>query len=105
MIESARRAMLLPQVRRLVEAARSERALLPASSPERQFYLGVEAAAEGMLHPELGASRSAESLDRDPSAFREGYLRASELLAWAATAPEPPQRLPLPEPPPSAEMQ
>jgi hypothetical protein len=100
-MQAARRAILLPEIRRLIDVARSQRATLPMTSPERQFYLGVEAAAEEVVHPELGATGSADRLDRHPFAFREGYLRASNLLAAAATAAEPPQHLPLPEPPSS----
>src|SRR5680860_1363489 len=51
------RPIVLAAVRGLIEAARSERALLPASSAERQFYLGVDAAAREVLHQELGSSR------------------------------------------------
>ena len=69
------RAILLPAVRALVADARSERAALSADSPDRQFYLGVEAAAEEVLHPQLGASRATSWLDRRPTAFRDGYLR------------------------------
>jgi len=98
-MQPARRAILLPEVLRLIDAARSERATLPMTSPQRQFYLGVEAAAEEVVHPELGATGDADRLERHPLAFREGYLRASSVLAAAATAAEPPQHLPLPEPP------
>ena len=91
------RAILLHAVRALVADARSERAALSADSPERQFYLGVEAAAEQVLHPQLGASRATSWFDRQPSAFRDGYLRTSAALATAATAADPPIHLPLPE--------
>jgi hypothetical protein len=101
-MQPARRAILFPEIRLLIEAARSERAKLPMTSPHRQFYLGVEAAAEEVVHPELGATGNADQLDRHPPGYREGYLRASSLLAAAATAAEPPQHLPLPEPPSSA---
>jgi hypothetical protein len=75
--------------------------MLSAESGERQFYLGVEAAAEQVLQPQLEASRDTGWLDRQPAAFRDGYLRASTMLASAETAPEPPLRLPLPECPPA----
>jgi hypothetical protein len=101
-MQLARRAILLPEIRRLIDAARSERAMLPMASPQRQFYLGVEAAADEVVHPELGAIGSADRIAGRPPAFREGYLRASSLLAAAATAAEPPQHLPLPEAPSSA---
>ena len=50
------------------------------------------------LHPELASARSEEWLDRESSAFRDGYLQTANLLATAMTAPQPPFRLPLPNP-------
>jgi len=94
------RPILLAAVRGLVEAARLERGLWPARAPERRFYLGVDAAAQEVLHPELGSSREPDWLDREQPAFREGYLEASLLIATAATADEPPLRLALPSPSP-----
>ncbi len=96
---SYQRPILLRAVRDLIHAARSERALLTQSSPERQFYLGVEAGAQEVLYPELGAARAPAWPDGEAPAFREGYLRASALLASARTAAEPPLRIPLPEAP------
>jgi hypothetical protein len=92
-----RRPMLLNAVRGLVSAARSERATMPQSSPERTFYLGVEAAAEEVLHPELGCARDELWLDREKPEFRAGYLEASALLAVAMMSDEPPHHLPLPD--------
>lgn len=91
------RPILLTSVRGLVEAARSRRAMLPENSFERSFYLGVDAAAQEVLHPELGMSRAANWLDAETPAFREGYLRTANMLAAAKTAEEPPMRLSLPE--------
>lgn len=91
------RSIILGAVRTLVAEARTERSLLSAGSPERQFYLGVDAAAEEVLHPELGSSRGTDWLDREAPAFQDGYLRTSTLLANATTAAEPPLRLPLPD--------
>lgn len=96
---SYQRPILLRAVRDLIYAARSERALLTQSSPQRRFFLGVEAAAQEVLHPELGSARAPAWLDREAPAFREGYLRTAALLAAAKTAAEPPMRIPLPEPP------
>jgi len=91
------RPVLLGAVRGLVEAARSRRAMLPENSFERFFYLGVDAAAQEVLHPELGMSRAANWLDGEAPAFREGYLCTSNMLATARSAVEAPLRLPLPE--------
>jgi len=101
-MQLARRAILLPEIRRLIDAARSERSTLPMTSPLRHFYLGVEAAAEEVLHPELSATGGEDQLDRHPQQFREGYLRASSMLAAAATATVAPQHLPLPAAPSGA---
>jgi len=95
-LHGPQRPIALQAVRGLITAARAERAALSVHSPERQFYLGVEAAAEEILHPELASARSEESLDRESSAFRDGYLQTANLLAVAMTAPQPPFRLPMP---------
>jgi hypothetical protein len=94
-----RRLVILQAARGLIAAARARRRTLIASAPERKFFLGVEAAAEAVVHPELGASRSTEWLDRQDPAFRDGYLETSTLITTAATAADPPPALPLPEPP------
>ncbi|HUP72898.1 MAG TPA: hypothetical protein VM282_07605 [Acidimicrobiales bacterium] len=95
-LHGPQRPIALEAVRGLIKAARAERAALSVHAPERQFYLGVEAAAEEILHPELASARSEEWLDRESSAFRDGYLQTANLLAVAMTAPQPPFRLPLP---------
>jgi hypothetical protein len=94
------RPLWLQAVRGLVADARSERALLPMDSAERQFYLGVEKAAEEVLQPQLTAAREEHWLERQLSAYRDGYVRTADLLARLSTAPEPPLRIPLPQPPP-----
>jgi hypothetical protein len=90
-------ALLVRAVRTLVEGARSRRANLPQQSSERAFYLGVDAAAQELLHPELGMSRAPSWLELQLPAFREGYLRTADMLAMARTADQPPLRLALPE--------
>lgn len=91
------RPILVSAVRELIHEAQSQRAQLPMDSPERDFYLGVEAAAEEVLHPELGSTRAADWPDREGRAFREGYLRMSAAVAAVAGADEPPLRLRLPD--------
>jgi hypothetical protein len=93
-----RRPMLLNAVRGLISEARAERGALHLSSPDRTFYLGVEAAAEEVLHPELGCAREEHWLDREAPPFRSGYLETQALLAAAVTADEPPHHLRLPDP-------
>ena len=97
-LHDSQRPILLSAVRGLIRAARTERALLPEGSPERHFYLGVDAAAQEVLYPELTSSRDRAWLHREQPAFREGYLEASVLISTAATAPEPPLRIALPSP-------
>jgi hypothetical protein len=89
--------MLLSAVRELITRARSERAVMPQSSPERTFFLGVEAAAEEVLHPELTYAHEERWLDREAPPFRAGYLETKSLVAVAMTSDEPPQHLPLPD--------
>ncbi len=96
---SPQRPILLSAVRGLIAAAQARRSLEREGAPERQFFLGVEAAAEEVIHPELGSTRGEGWLEHERPAFREGYLRTATLLAHARTAPEPPLTLPLPEPP------
>jgi hypothetical protein len=89
--------MVLSAVRELITRARSERATMEQSSPERAFYLGVEAAAEEVLRPELGCTRDERWLDREAPPFRAGYLETKSLLSAAMASDEPPRYLPLPD--------
>ena len=96
------------QVHRLVvielatSLAKEARAAAGASlpwSPDRQFYRGVEDAALHVLRPEMATVHEQASwLDREDRWFRDGFLEAQLLLSTAATAVEPPVRLPLPAP-------
>jgi hypothetical protein len=95
------RPILVQAVNDLVATARAERALVSRDSGARQFYLGVEAAAEEVLYPELGVSRDEGWIERQSPQFRDGYLRTSTMLANATAAGEPPLRFALPEPGPS----
>ena len=68
-LHGPQRPIALQAVRGLIAAARSERASFTIHSVERQFYLGVEAAAEELLRPELANARSEDWLDRESAAF------------------------------------
>ncbi len=93
------RSMVVDTVRTLIAAAQSARAALPGTATERQFYLGVESAALGLLHPEVSHAHGEEWLARQPFEFKEGYLRTQALLSAAMTAEVWPRVLPMPEPP------
>ncbi len=88
--------MLRNAARDLIESARQERSLRAATDDERAFYFGVDAAATEVLRPELQMTRGEGWLDREPPAFREGYLRTTALLGRARTAGGAPGRIRLP---------
>lgn len=92
------RGLLVGAARQLITEARAARGVLDVHDPERQFFLGVEAAAEEVVHPELTESRPAAWPDGEPPAYRDGYLRTTAAIAAATTATNPPTRLRLPVP-------
>ena len=97
-LRSSRQLLLRPMIDQLAAAARAERTLLSGSSREWQFYLGVEAAANGVLHPERYAALDDDWLSRETESFREGFLAAQASLSVAISAPTPPTHLALPRP-------
>jgi hypothetical protein len=92
------RSILIDSLQRLSAEARVERAKLPFESAERQFYMGVEAAADALIHPEVFVTKPASWLDHEAPSFRNGYLTTSALIAGAISSPALPRRLPLPSP-------
>jgi hypothetical protein len=72
--------------RELRDAARRERGLLDMDAPERTFLLGVDAAAQEILKPELIVARADSWLSSEAPLFREGYLRAQVVLSTARAA-------------------
>jgi hypothetical protein len=98
-MDTIKRVILLPALRQLVNAARSERGRLPLESTERIFYLGVEAAAQGILHPETLVGRTEDWLAHETSAFREGYAAMLAEITAVVTTGNVPIQLALPEPP------
>lgn len=96
-VHSQPRPILVNAARTLIAAAQSERARWPIHAPERQFYLGVEAAALEVLHPELGSARTVDWLDLQILAYREGYLRTATLITTAMREPERTAVFPLPD--------
>ena len=97
--ESRQRVILRQAVRQLIAAATSERASMAERSEEWHFYLGVDAAAQEVLHPELAASRAPGWIDREAPAFRDGYLQTTTMLSGQRTAEQPRISLPLPSSP------
>jgi hypothetical protein len=95
-MDTAHRAMLVSPLRELIEEARSERGRLPLDSTEREFYLGVDAAARGLLHPETLAARREDWLEHESHAFRDGYLNTLAEITAAVSNGRIPLRLPLP---------
>ena len=90
------RSMVVDTLRTLIAASQSARAVLSGTALEREFYLGVESAALGLLHPEVGQAPTEEWLGRQSLDFREGYLRTQALLAAAMMAEAWPRVLALP---------
>jgi len=88
--------MLRNDIERLADDARRAAARAPLGSTEHRFYSGVRSAAEKRLHPGLAAVDDLSWLDREPRAFRDGFLEASTMIAMASS--EAPLQLPLPAP-------
>lgn len=96
----ARRLAVVESARALARDATSAARDSVAFSPEWSFYHGVETAALHVLRPEVSTLREGTPwLDAEEPAFRDGFLEGTALLATAASAPEPPLRPRLPEPP------
>jgi hypothetical protein len=96
-MDAAHRAILVSPLRELIEAARSERGRLPLDSTEREFSLGVDAAASGLLHPETLAGRAEDWLEHESHAFRDGYLNTVAEITAAVSSGRIPLRLELPK--------
>jgi hypothetical protein len=90
--------MFVGAARQLAADARAARSEIDLHHPDRDFYLGVEAAADEVVHPELRAARPSTWPDGTSIGFRDGYLRTSAMLTAAMGAEAPPVRLRLPEP-------
>lgn len=94
-----RRPLLIDAVRSFAERARTAGQQRKMDSDEWRFYAGVQRAAHDVLHAELQAVHDGETewLRNEAPAFREGYLKASTLLATAMASDDPPSRLLLPD--------
>jgi hypothetical protein len=96
--QGALRGILVGAARQLIADARAARREMDLHHPDRDFYLGVEAAADEVVHPELGVTRPPSWPDETAPGFRDGYLRTTAMLAAAMSAEAPPVRLALPQP-------
>ena len=68
-------------VQDLITLARTERARMSLLSPHRAYYVGVEAAAEQVLHPEVDSVSNVGWLERHHPAFVSGYVQTAAMLA------------------------
>ena len=86
-MDAVRRAMLAPMLRQFIDAAGSERRQLAIDDPKRQFYLGVEAAAQAVqagLQDEPrrgGGARGPAGRDRAGGPARDGPTHGLRLPA------------------------
>lgn len=81
--EEAGRLGLRSALLELANEAMHKAARTPLGSQEHDFYWGVASAAETRLRPARAAADDPAWLDRQPSAFRDGFLQASALIASA----------------------
>ncbi len=81
-------------IQRLADEARRAAAKEPLGSVEHDFYSGVRSAAERRLRPGLAAVDDLSWLDREPPAFRDGFHKASTIIAMAPA--DAPLHLPVP---------
>ena len=83
-------------LRRLAEEARQRAATVQVGTPEHDFYVGVLSAARDLSGPApSNAARPSALRDRTP-AFRDGYLKVSNMAA--AAVGHAPSRFPFPTP-------
>ena len=68
----------------LAEEARQRAASVPAGTADHDFYVGVITAAEDRLHPARQDAHDEAWLARQGPSFRDGYLKASDLISAAA---------------------
>jgi hypothetical protein len=98
-VNNEQRVIFTPALRQLAEEARHLRAQLAPDDPERQFLLGVDAAAQSFLHPEAAGARPRGWLDHETDTFREGYLATVADVTAAVSSGTAPISLALPQPP------
>lgn len=83
-------------LRRLAEEARQRAGALPTGTAEHDFYVGVITAAQDLAGPVPSKAANWSALRDRSAAFRDGYLKVSN-MAGAAVGHAPP-RFPLPTP-------
>ena len=96
---TARRLLVIDLATRLAREAGAAAGESDVRSPDRLFYNGVRTAAVHVLRPETAAVHDGGTwLDREPPAFRDGFLEGQALLAAASAMAEPPLNFRLPRP-------
>lgn len=93
-----RHTKILAEASGLAREAAAARRAVPLTSPEWQFYRGVERSAQEILHPDIALAVT-DGTGHSPGehpAFRAGYAEAHHLFTMAIMASEPPTNLPLP---------
>lgn len=88
--------ILRDALRRLAEEARLRAGALPLGTAEHDFYVGVITAAQDLAGPAPSRAADRSALEGRSPAFRDGYLKVSN-MAGAAIGHSPP-RFPLPTP-------
>ena len=83
-------------LRRLAEEARQRAAAVQVGTVEHDFYAGVLSAARDLSGPAPSNAARASTLRDRPRAFRDGYLKVSNMAA--AAVGHAPSRFPLPTP-------
>ena len=79
-------------LRQLAQEATQRAASVAAGTAEHSFYVGVSTAAQDRLNPVHRDVRDEAWLERETLAFRDGYLKASNLIAVRRRArPAPPR--------------
>jgi hypothetical protein len=98
-VHSEHRVILAPALRQLAEEARQRRAQFAPGDSERQFFLGVDAAVQSLLHPEAAGARHPSWIRHETKAFRDGYLATIADITAVISKGVSPIRLSVPEPP------
>jgi hypothetical protein len=81
------RLILLSATGEMAAEAMRRAATAALGTAEHEFYSGVRAAAEAYRHQGRAPAEDPDWFDRQTPAFRDGYLKASAVIAAAASHP------------------